>query len=382
MTRSKQPEDNKPEPREDDSLPWELENAHSGALLDFKRLMRGAAGFSLILLQYNDLRYRDKLLPYLNRYAKAPGTLRLEPKTDFPAFEQQLFILSGKHDLIQVLGLNEWLAEGSRNEKLLGFNYHRELIAEKAQTTLAFWMTENDIRDFVLQAPDMWAWRKGVIDFSIVKQIPAEVERSPIDLNNDDSGECRRRMEEIEAWLAEHSEETVSRANLLRELGQIQLRSGLVENALQAFFTARDIFRQQDDKRDKAFVIGDIARIYVDKGDVDQGLKLHEERLQVYEKLGDIDGIAHTLWSIAKIDLQNKQHQKAHLSLTKAYDLFLKLGHLEGICFVGLDLGQLLCDMGKKKKGVEILRRSESGLRTLGREGRADQVKEMINSLQ
>ena len=37
--------------------------------------------------------------------------------------------------------------------------------------------------------------------------------------------------------------------------------------------------------RSRAVTLGDIARIQVDKGQVDEALKLHEERLGVYEQL-------------------------------------------------------------------------------------------------
>ena len=53
------------------------------------------------------------------------------------------------------------------------------------------------------------------------------------------------------------------------------------------------------DKRSRAITLGDIARVLAAKGDVDQALKLHQENLAIAEALGDLDGIANTLWSIA-----------------------------------------------------------------------------------
>lgn len=234
----------------DDFLGWELEGSHSGALLDFMRLMRGRADFSLIVLQYNDLLYRDKLIPYLNRYAATPVTLRLDPETEYPEFEKRLFDESAGHDLIQVVGLSEWLAGESRSAKFRGFNYHRELLAERVRATLALWMTENDIRDFALEAPDMWAWRQGVIDFSVSRREQNELERSRLDFGSADLIERQRRMEEIEHYLAEHPDESVSRANLLRELGQIRRGLGRFDDALEAFTSAMVIYRRNEYKRD------------------------------------------------------------------------------------------------------------------------------------
>jgi len=301
MKTHEQAANNKPVLAGDDHLAWELEGSHSGALLDFMRLMRGQAGFSLVFLQYNDLLYRDKLVPYLNRYATNPVTLRLDPEMEYPQFEKRLFDESANHDLIQVVGLSEWLAGESRSVKFRGFNYHRKLLAERVRAALALWMTENDIRDFALEAPDMWAWRQGVIDFSVARQEQSELERSHVDLQSADFIERQRRMGEIELYLADHPEESISRANLLRELGQIQRDLGRSDDALKAFTSARAIYRRNDYKREHAFVTGDIARIYVDKGDVDQALKLHQERLEVFAQLGDQRSRAVTLGDIARI---------------------------------------------------------------------------------
>jgi hypothetical protein len=107
---------------------------------------------------------------------------------------------------------------------------------------------------------------------------------------------------------------------------------------------------------------------------------LHKERLKVYEQLGDMDRIAKSLWSMAQIDMRSKDHRRALQRLTRSYDILLKLGRLDGICFVGLDYGQLLCSMGEDERGVEILRRSEEGFRRLGREDLADLAREAIDS--
>jgi len=380
MTPTTQLLNNMPESSGDDFTHWDLEGHHSGALLDFMRLMRGHSGFSLVFLQYNDLRYRDKLIPHLNRHATTPATFCIGPEIDFSGFEQRLFALSVGHDLIHVIGLNEWLLE-SREEKFRGFNYHRELIAENVQTTLALWMTEDDIRDFALKAPDMWAWRKGVIDFSAVRRERDGLQQSFINLGSADLIERRERVAEIQAWLAEHTEKSISRANLLRELGQIQHQIGEVDEGLRAFSTASEIFRLNNYKRDYAFTIGEMARSLVNKGDVDKALMLHKERLRVVETLKDVVSIANTLWSMAQIYLTKKDFKKALTLLKRSYGIVLKLRQLEGICFVGRDLGQLLCATGEKQRGVEILRRSEDGWRKLGREDLADQIKKFLGDL-
>ena len=354
MKPHKQPADDKPASAGDGFLSWELEGPPSGALLDFRRLLQGQAGFSLLFLQYNNPLYRDKLIPYLDRYAATPVTLRLDPEMEYSAFEQRLFDLSAGHDLIQVVGMSEWLAGKSRHAIFRGFNYHRELLAERVRTTLALWMTENDIRDFALEAPDMWAWRQGVIDFSVVREEQSELERSRLDLGSADSMERQRRMQEIETYLAEHPEESVSRANLLRELGQIQRELGRFDDALQALTVAGKIYRRNDYKREQMFVLGDIARIYVNKGEVDQALKLHQEMLEVFEQLGDKRSRAVTLGDIARIYADKGDVDQALKLHQERLEVFEQLGDKRSRAVTLGDIARIYADKGDVDQALKL----------------------------
>ena len=100
--------------------------------------------------------------------------------------------------------------------------------------------------------------------------------------------------------------------------------------------------------------------------------------LQVFENLGDLDGVANSLWAMAQINLQHEDYQGAFERLNKSYTILLKLGRLDGICYVGLNLGRLLCSAGQKKQGIAILNKSEEGFRHLGREDLAAQIRELI----
>ena len=67
--------------------------------------------------------------------------------------------------------------------------------------------------------------------------------------------------------------------------------------------------------------------------------------------------------------------------LGESYAILLKLGRLDGICAVGLDLGQLLCAQGEAEKGMEILTRSRDGFRKLGWQEHAERAEKLIQSL-
>jgi tetratricopeptide (TPR) repeat protein len=97
------------------------------------------------------------------------------------------------------------------------------------------------------------------------------------------------------------------------------------------------IFEALGDKRSRAITLCQIARLLADKGEVDQAPKLHQEKLAICEALGDPDSIAQTLWSIAQIELRQQHFQQAFEHLAASYDINLKLRRLDAICYVGQD---------------------------------------------
>jgi hypothetical protein len=100
------------------------------------------------------------------------------------------------------------------------------------------------------------------------------------------------------------------------------------------------------DDNNEAAGESNIARLLAGKGEVDQALKLNQEKLAIVENLGDPDSIAHTLWSIAKIDLRQQNFKQAFEHLAASSGINLTLRRLEGIYYVGLDFGHLLCASG------------------------------------
>ena len=171
------------------------------------------------------------------------------------------------------------------------------------------------------------------------------------------------------------------RAVTLGDIARIRFSQGAVSEALKLHEEMLGVFEELGDLRSRAVTLGDIARIRVSQGAVSEALKLHEERLGVYEELGDLDGKANALWSIAQIDLRQKDYESAAKRLSESYAINLKLGRLDGICYVGLDLGQLLCAGGAQEEGKAILTRSRDGFEQLGQTEMARRVEELLAQL-
>ena len=97
--------------------------------------------------------------------------------------------------------------------------------------------------------------------------------------------------------------------------------------------------------------------------------------------MGDLVGKAKTLWHIAKIELQREALQTAFDYLSESYAILKKTGRLDGICWVGIDLGQLLCISGNTESRLKILEQSRTGFRKLGQENLAQQTKQLMDMI-
>lgn len=169
---------------------WELDSRHSGCLLRLRKLLVTASGFRLVLLEFNDPRYRDQIIRQVDGFPVKTAALVLDESVDsFDKFERCLSALAGQCQAVHVLNLERWLADDkTRESRFKGFNYHREALAERCPFTLLLWMIASDIKAFALKAPDLWAWRTDVFDF-----LP-DLPRFPLQLSSEtSSGAARRR---------------------------------------------------------------------------------------------------------------------------------------------------------------------------------------------
>jgi tetratricopeptide (TPR) repeat protein len=93
-------------------------------------------------------------------------------------------------------------------------------------------------------------------------------------------------------------------ASALLRQGRRFVRSGRVAEATSSLQTALDGFTAIDQPRDRAIVLGDLAYLRAQAGDVAGALKLHEERLATFEQLGDVRERAVTLGHVARLRAQ------------------------------------------------------------------------------
>lgn len=161
------------------------------------------------------------------------------------------------------------------------------------------------------------------------------------------------------------------------EVAKIMVHKGHINEGLQLHSEVLEVCKMVGDQQGIAMSLGEIAQIQVSLGKVDEGIKLHKEALEIFEEIGDLASKAITLWDLSKIVLP-KGDEKGIDYLLESYRILKDPDRLEGISFVGLDLGTLLCHAGNAKDGLEILDRSREGFKKLGMKDMLTHVEQAI----
>ena len=186
--------------------------------------------------------------------------------------------------------------------------------------------------------------------------------------------EALRHLEQAKILLPPGREQAI----VLGDIARIRADKGDVDAALQLHQERLAIYEALGDKRERAVTLGDIARIRTAKGDVDAAVQLQNERLAVNHELGDQDGIAAATYDLAQIEIQQEKWPEAFEHLAEAYDIFNKIGRLDFICTVDSSLGLLLCRAGQREQGLQMLTRSRDGFAKLGLQDHAKQTEAII----
>ena len=124
-----------------------------------------------------------------------------------------------------------------------------------------------------------------------------------------------------------------------------------------------------------------IAQILVQKGDINAARALQMESLEITQTLGDLDGIAATLWDLAQLDLAEQKFNDAIPRIFEAYGIVTRLGRAEGIAAIGMTVGRILAANDRPDEARQVLQRSAEMFGKLGHREAAEQARDLIRKL-
>jgi len=134
-------------------------------------------GFNLIVVEFNDIPLRDKLIRKIEEIKRCTGIIDFSDPSisSLTDFENLLAQQAKKNKILHLVNLSLLEDENLIFHFLEGINMHREKIASLAPVNVIFWMQEFLLKDFILKAPDFWAWHTYSLDFKVKKEKTGQI---------------------------------------------------------------------------------------------------------------------------------------------------------------------------------------------------------------
>jgi tetratricopeptide (TPR) repeat protein len=298
----------------------ELDSRHSGAVLQLTNLLEDGNQFCLILAEFNNSQYRELMISQLSHHYPEQAVISATQTDDLLADLQKT---AQAASVIHIIDTQQWFDDREFYALLQRLNQRREWIAEQVNRGMVFWLFAEQISAFARVAPDLWAWRKAIVDFrNHAEDKPTAVIYSQsINTNSTDYADKQARLTEINEYLASKSSYGLADADLCEEKCKILISIGELDAAMECAKQRLNICQDHNDKRGAADSLGYIADVLQARGELDAALKIRrEEQLPVYEALGDKRSTAVTMGKIADV-LQARGDLNAALKIRREEQL-------------------------------------------------------------
>ncbi len=287
----------------------DLDSAHYDDFMRLVRTLRYGPRTQLVLVEFDDVPYRSRVIEQIDAVAggvgMTVGSLRMSREIeDVRALEDRLAALAQTCLVIHLIGDETWF-DDLDDPRWADLNLRREALFQRVRVRLLFWLTPPRLARLARSAPDLWAWRSGIYDFSrgprahVATQPASERRSEGATISLPAAG---RRIAELREALQTDAPDDV-RLPLLDELASLRQRLGELDEALRIRREQElPVYERLGDVRSVAVTHGKIADVLQARGELDEALRIRrEQELPVYERLGDVRSVAVTHGKIADV---------------------------------------------------------------------------------
>ena len=132
--------------------------------------------------------------------------------------------------------------------------------------------------------------------------------------------------------------------------------------------------------------MGKIADILQARGQLDEALAMHSDRLAVAEAMGDIDSIAHVKFSRAAIRLERGGWEKGEAQtilteLAESFSIAQRMKRADFIAGIGAQFGQVLVMAGEPNQGLAVLGEAAGAFESLQQTPNAQQLRALQHQI-
>ncbi|MCW6051189.1 tetratricopeptide repeat protein [Lyngbya sp. CCAP 1446/10] len=330
--------------------------------------------------------------------------LKVLPTVEVQADKKLIFIVRGVENAIGMTG--------EYPPMLVDFNWVRDAYPVKVPHLMLFCLPDYAITRVANFAPDFWAWNSGTFVFKTPAntrddaisqtldarkgisncEVPEKQERidllkrllieytpsngreqthedlkTRIRVLNDLAIAYRSRSEYSTATyylkqaldLVKDDEDFISlKANTLYQLGWIQDDWGNPKEAIAFYQQSLEIYEKIGDVQGKAATLHNLAIIYANQGDVEKAIAFYQQSLEIYEKIGDVQGKAATLHCLAGIYANQGDVEKAIAFYQQSLELKEKIGDVQGKAASLHQLAGIYANQGDVEKAIAFYQQS------------------------
>lgn len=320
-------------------------------LTRLERMLTRAKGFTLAFARVNAPTQRTQLVEELRTRVQPKSVEIVEIDLD-GSVENVLTEIEDylrQHDdaapdgttkqAVFVYGLEQLIPSSAIYHPALALiNLRRENFREAIPTPLVFWIPEYALQAIAEGAPDFWAWRSGVYEFTLPQEhteamwASVEPERGQSRLS---LLEKKERINSLSGLLAEYelredkNEPNIVaiRFDLLTRIGDLYDYTGNYELAFDFFGRALALAEATENESFSVHILLSIGIIYQKRGNHKQALAHYERSLKIAEETGNRSGVAISQHQIGMIYRERGNYGQALVHYERSLKINEELGN-------------------------------------------------------
>ncbi|WP_248277324.1 tetratricopeptide repeat protein [Brasilonema octagenarum] len=140
---------------------------------------------------------------------------------------------------------------------------------------------------------------------------------------------------------------------ILGTIARAQEVLGRVEDAIAHDQKALDLC-PENDLKEKAAVLNNMAELIVQQGDIERALCLWQQDLEISERIGDVKGKATTLRNIAKVIAQQGDIERALCLWQQSLEIYECIGDIEGKAITLNNMAGIIAQQGNIEQALSL----------------------------
>nr|WP_242018513.1 tetratricopeptide repeat protein [Pseudanabaena sp. FACHB-1998] len=153
-------------------------------------------------------------------------------------------------------------------------------------------------------------------------------------------------------------EEDEEKATILHNLATVKAKQGQVEEALDLYTQAKEIYKGTGNTGFKAATLHQMAVIYAQQGQVEQAIALYQQSLEIKERIGDVQGKAATLHCMAGIYAQKGQVEQAIALYQQVAEIDERTGNVQGKATTLHQMAGIYAQKGQVEQAIVLYQQS------------------------